>query len=100
MMDYHELKQRFYVYTPLGVALCVGYIFGRTEEQYLLHVCWQLETKEQWTWANSEVRLCGSNTAKRDDYHSPIHLGDDRLEFLLPHIKRHKDSPFYWKVNQ
>ena len=100
MSDVHELKSRYYVYTPLGLALCVGWKHGQTEEQYLLHICYQLETKEQWTWPNSEVRICGSNTAKRDDTHSPIYLNEERLEFLLPHIRRHRNSPFYNQVNQ
>lgn len=92
--------QKFILNTPLGPAVCWAVDPDDTVELGLRFYTWQMETNEHWTWRNPEVRLAGSVTAARPDTSSPIHLSEDMLEFLLPHIRRHHMSPFYWKVSQ
>jgi len=93
-----ELKHRFYLETPLGTALCWAASAGDTVEVALIFHTWQVETNEHWSWANPDVRICGSTTARRHDDHTPIHLSEERIEFLKPHIARHRHSPFYDRV--
>jgi hypothetical protein len=92
--------ERFFVNTPLGTALVWAVSDEDTVELGMRFHTWQIETKEPWTWSNSHVRIGGSITARRGDWHTPIHVSDDMLEMLIPHIRRHKQSPFYWKVSQ
>lgn len=96
----HVLRRRFYLETPLGPALCWATTDDEHQEIGLWFHTWQLETKEPWSWMNPDVRIGGSQTMRRSDTHSPIHLSDERLEFLRPHILRHTLSPFYSKVTQ
>jgi hypothetical protein len=92
--------QKFIVNTPLGPAVCWGVDPDDTVELGLRFFTWQIETGESWTWRAAEVRIGGSVSAARSDVTSPIHVSDDMLEMLIPHIRRHTLSPFYWKVNQ
>lgn len=93
-----ELRRQFLVNTPLGVALVWAVTDKDTVELGMLFHTFQLETGEPWSWRNPDVRICGSNSARRHDDHTPIHLTPERLEFLKPHIARHRRSPFYSKV--
>jgi hypothetical protein len=95
-----ELRRRFYLNTPLGAALCWAVSAADAVEVAMVFHTWQLETNEPWSWANPDVRIAGSNSARRPDISSPIYLSEDRIEFLLPHIKRHTRSPFFWKVSK
>lgn len=95
-----ELRRRFVLNTPLGPALCWGVTTRDTVEVAMLFHVWQTETNEPWNWANPDVRIAGSNSARRHDAGTPIYLSEERIAFLLPHILRHTQSPFYWKVTQ
>ena len=90
----------FYVETPLGVAEVKWLRTTDVVEITAQFGVFQCETKENWWWPNSEVRLCGSNSAKRDDCHSPIYLSDERVAFLMPHIRRHKKSELFWRLSK
>jgi len=92
-------SEKFIVYTPLGPALCWAVTDDATVERFMIFHTWQLETKEPWSWTNPDVRIAGSNSGRRDDIHSSIYLTPERVEFLAPHIRRHKASPFYTKID-
>lgn len=93
-----ELKQRFIVNTPLGPALVWAISADHTVEFAMLFHTFQLETNEPWSWTNPDVRLAGSQSARRADWSTPIHISPERLADLMPHIRRHTQSPFYWQV--
>lgn len=93
-----ELAHQFILNTPLGPALCWAVTPSDTVERFTIFHTWQLETKEPWDWSGPDVRIAGSTTARRDDDGSPIHLTEARIDFLLPHIARHRKSPFYSRV--
>ena len=93
-----ELRRRFYLDTPLGPAVCWAVNADEAVEFAVIFHTFQLETHEHWSWSNADVRIGGSTTARRHDEHSPIFLSDQRIEFLAPHIARHRQSPFYSKV--
>lgn len=93
-----ELREKFYLHTPLGLAQCYAITLKNAVEVAVIFHTWQLETKEPWSWANPDVRIASSATARRDDEHTPIYLSPKRLKDMGPHILRHKLSPFYDRV--
>lgn len=88
----------YFVYTPLGPAEVWYTKASNAEEKTCLFGVFQCETKEFWLWPNHQIRICESITAMRDENHSPIHLTVEQIGMLTPHIKRHTQSPFYWRV--
>src|ERR1700722_18008850 len=90
-----RLTPHFYLFTPLGVAEAHFVWSSETFEVAVSYGCFQCETKENWWWPNTQVRLCESITTERSDGHSAFHLPDDLLETLRPHILRHTKSPLY-----
>lgn len=93
-----ELRRRFIVNTPLGPALVWAISAADTVELGMIFHTFQLETKEPWNWSNQDVRIAGSTSARRADWASLIHLSEERVAFLMPAIRRHTQSQFYWKV--
>jgi hypothetical protein len=94
-MSITRIVPHMYLFTPLGPAEA-HFIWGSdTFEVSVTYCCFQCETKENWFWPNTLVRLCESITALRDDSHSPIYVSDALFETLRPHILRHKKSPLY-----
>ena len=87
-----------YVVTPLGSAEAHFIQVPIGDDGYANWGCFQSETKEQWWFDNSCVRLVGSITGRRGDNYSPIYLSDEMFDILIPHILRHKKSPFYNKA--
>lgn len=86
------------LFTPLGVAEA-HFIWGAdTFENYVTYGCFMLETKENWWWPNTQVRLCESVSSERSKQHSEIHVEDDLFTTLIPHILRHKKSPLYQRA--
>ena len=95
-----ELRTRFYVDTPLGAAEAFFLDGADTVERTCLVGVFQCETKEFWWWPNHLVRLSHSVSANRNEAQSPIHLSEELLATLSPHILRHAGSPFHWRVRQ
>jgi hypothetical protein len=93
-----ELRDRFYVDTPLGDAEAFFLDNTHTVERTCLVGVFQCETKEFWWWPNHLVRLSHSVSANRNGKQSPIYLNDEMLETLAPHIQRHVHSPFHWRT--
>lgn len=96
-----ELKKTFFVNTPLGTAeaFFLESDVGLVERPVLVGV-FQCETKEFWWWPNNQVRLCHSISAMRSLEQSPIHLSDDMMDTLKPHILRHTESPFHYRLRE
>lgn len=95
-----RIAPHFYLFTPLGPAEA-HFVWGSaTYEVPVSWGCFMCETKENWWWPNTQVRLCESITAMRSDQHSPIYVSDELLETLRPHILRHKKSPFYERMTK
>lgn len=95
-----ELRKTFFVETPLGTAEAFFIESDGGLERPVLVGVFQCETKEFWWWPNNQVRLCHSISAMRSLERSPIHLSSDMLETLTPHILRHAESPFYYRVKE
>lgn len=89
-----RLEPFIYLQTPLGVAEA-HFLWCESFEVPFRWGCFQVETKENWWWANQHVRLCESISAARDEFHSPIWLDQELFNTLIPHILRHKLSPHY-----
>jgi hypothetical protein len=88
-----RLDPFMFLLTPLGVAEA-HFLLAETSEVPYQWGCFQCETKENWWWPNDQVRIIESVSASRSAAHSPIHLSDEKLETLKPHIARHFYSPF------
>lgn len=94
-----RIVPHFYLLTPLGASEA-HFLWGSdTFEAPVTWCCFQSETKENWWWPNTLVRLCESITALRSGDHSPIYLSDKLFAELKPHILRHTGSPFYERAN-
>lgn len=88
-----------YLLTPLGKAEAHFLWNSDSFEVSASYGCFMDETKENWWWPNTQVRLCESITAERSREHTDFHLSDALLETLRPHILRHRKSPFYeWAI--
>lgn len=90
-----RITPHLYLFTPLGPAEAHWLVCSDTFEVSINYGCFIIETKENWWWPNTQVRLCESITAGRDDQHSPIYISDELFQTLRPHILRHNKSPFY-----
>jgi hypothetical protein len=99
-MSLVRIQPFIYFLTPLGEAEAHFLANSETFEVPITYGCFMLETKENWWWPNTQVRLCESVSALRSSAHSPIHLPDDLFEELKPHILRHKRSPFYERAKR
>lgn len=95
-----ELRQPLYLETPLGIAEAKFLKADGAEETSALWGVFQCETKENWWWPNSKVRLCESASAMRDARRSEIYLSAEEIEALGPHIMRHLESKFHWRVKK
>jgi hypothetical protein len=90
-----RLDPILYVKTPLGDAEAHFLQVPSGNEGYTQWGCFQTETKEQWWFDNTLVRLIGSISARRGDRMSEFYIDHEMLVMLLPHILRHKHSPLY-----
>lgn len=94
-----ELRQPLWMETPLGLAEARFLKTDAVEEVAALWGVFQCDTKENWWWPNSQVRLCESASSQRDAVRSPIKLSEAEIATLSPHIKRHTSSQFFWRVD-
>lgn len=94
-MGMTRIIPHMYLFTPLGPAEAHFLWSSDTFEVPISYGCFISETKENWWWSNTHVRICESVTAIRSGKHSPIYISDDLFEELKHHIKRHTRSPFY-----
>lgn len=90
-----RLVPHMYLFTPLGVAEAHFLWMPDGYENSISYGCFICETKENWWFANTQVRICESVSNLRSDAHTPIYVPDDLYETLKPHILRHKKSPLY-----
>ena len=90
-----RLTPHMYLLTPFGVAEAHFYESPESFETNSVWTCFQVETKENWLWPSPLVRLCESISGMRSEDCSAFQLTDEYFETLLPHILRHRDSPFY-----
>ena len=81
--------------TPLGDAEAYFLQVPTGTDTYAQWGVFQQETKEQWWFDNTLVRITGSVSARRGDFMSEFFVSDDLFETLRPHILRHKKSPLY-----
>lgn len=95
MSDLIRLIPTFYVVTPLGEAEAHFLQVPIGDDGYAQWGCFINETKENWWFDNTLVRIVGSVSARRDDSYSDFYLSDEMFKSLLPHILRHKHSPLY-----
>jgi hypothetical protein len=98
MADVIRLSPILYVVTPLGDAEAYFLQIPIDTDQYAYYGCFQIETKENWWFDNTMIRIAGSVSGRRDNYYSEFYMTDAMLESLTPHILRHKKSPLYEKV--
>jgi hypothetical protein len=99
MSDLIRLVPAMYVLTPLGEAEAHFLQVPHDNDRYCQWGCFQLETKENWWWDNTLIRLIGSISARRGDNYSDFYVSNEMFEMLLPHILRHKKSPLYERAN-
>lgn len=97
-MTIQILQQWLWMETPLGPALCWAVIPDGAVETAVIFGVWQDDTKESWWWPNPQVRVMETVTGQRDANRSPIHLSEEEIGMLTPHIMRHPSSQFYWRV--
>ena len=83
------------LYTPFGVAECDARCWPESPDLQLTYSCWLLETRENWVFPQQLVRACESMSGPYHGECSQIYLDDKLLISYLPHILRHKQSPFY-----
>jgi hypothetical protein len=95
MSNLIRLTPIMYVLTPLGEAEAHFLQVPIGDDGYANWGCFQLETKENWWFDNTNVRIVGSITGRRGDDYSPFFVNDEMFAMLLPHILRHKKSPLY-----
>jgi hypothetical protein len=74
---------------PLGEGEAYFLDSPSSNDDYCVYGIFILETEENWWFDNTQVRLIGSITARRDDDCSPIYISDKLLTTLQPHILRH-----------
>ena len=84
-----------YVLTPLGEAEAFFLQVPETDDNYAQWGCFQTETKENWWWDNTMIRILGSSSSRRDEECSEFFLSEGMWEMLRPHILRHKKSPLH-----
>lgn len=88
-----------YVVTPLGQAEAHFLQVPEINDNYCQWGCFINETKENWWFDNTLVRIVGSVSSRRGDNYSDFYLSDEMFKSLLPHILRHKHSPLYDRAN-
>ena len=86
------------LYTPFGVAECDARCWPESPDLQLTYSCWLLETRENWVFPQQLVRACESMSGPHHGEGSDIYLDDKLLTSYLPHIVRHKYSPFYQRA--
>ena|ERR1700677_4908773 len=99
-MSIMRIVPHLYVFTPYGVAEAHFIETPEGFETNAVWTCFQVETKECWQWPSPLIRLCESISGIRDIQHSSFHISESYFETLLPHILRHKNSPFYEKAKK
>ena len=87
-----------FILTPLGEAEAHFLQVPINNDNYVQWGCFINETKENWWFDNTMVRIVGSCSGRRDSNVSPFFLSQGMLEMMTPHILRHKRSPLYEKV--
>ncbi len=95
MSNLIRLDPIIYVMNPLGEAEAHFLQVPIGPDNYAQWGCFQLETKEQWWFDNTLIRLVGSISGRHGDRMSEFYVSDEMFEMLLPHILRHKKSPLY-----
>lgn len=98
MSNLIRLTPIIYVMNPLGSAEAHFLQVPIGDDGYTQWGCFQAETKEQWWFDNTLIRLVGSISGRHGDYMTDFHVSDEMLEMLLPHILRHKRSPLYQRA--
>ena len=99
MSNLIRLTPVMYVLTPLGEAEAHFLQVPIGNDSYVQWGCFQSETKENWWWDNTLIRLIGSISSRRGDSHSDFYLSDEMFATLMPHILRHKKSSFYERAS-
>jgi hypothetical protein len=93
-----RLTPPIFLITPLGDAEAYFLQAPLSNDTYVYWGVFIKETKENWWFDNTVVRICESVTARRSGEHSEIYISDGLFETLRPHIIRHKKSPFYLRA--